>query len=80
MFSVIFEGMKRKKKKRGKKTGLIFLSNPIFMSLTCLSDSTTVGPASMPDPLKLELGMFNIIIFIIINIVNIILNKFEKKY
>jgi hypothetical protein len=50
------------------------------MSLTCLPDSTTVGPASMPDPLKLELGMFNIIIFIIINIVNIILNKFEKKY
>ena len=50
------------------------------MSLACLPDSTTVGPASIPDPLKLELGMFNIIIFIIINIINIILNKFEKKY
>jgi hypothetical protein len=35
-----------------------------------------VGLASIPDPRKLELGMFNIIIVIIINI---ILNKFEKN-
>jgi len=60
-----------KKKIRGKKVGL-----------ACLPDPTTVGLASMSDPLKLGSNMFNIIIniiiFIIINITNTIINKFEK--
>jgi hypothetical protein len=52
------------------------------VGLACLPDLTTVGLASMADPLKLGLSTFNIIIniiiFIIINITNIIINKFEK--
>ena len=50
------------------------------MTLQLNSHPKLLGLALQPDSLKLGSCKFNIIIFIIMNIANIIINKFEKKY
>ena len=76
---MIFEAGRKKIKERKRKADLIFLSNPISMSLVCWPDPTTMGLTSILDPLKLGSDMFNNIIRLNIFIISIIINIFEKN-
>jgi hypothetical protein len=49
------------------------------LGLVLQPDPRLLGLALKPGPLKLGSCKFNIIIFIIMNIANIIINKFEKN-
>jgi hypothetical protein len=79
MVNVIFEAGRKKIKERKRKADLIFLSNPISMSLACWPDPTTMGLTSILDPLKLGSDMFNNIIRLNIFIISIIINIFGKN-
>jgi hypothetical protein len=53
--------------------------HPRLLGLVLQRDQRLLSLALQLDPLKLESCKFNIIIFIIMNIANIIINKFEKS-
>jgi hypothetical protein len=67
---------------REKKMSLIFLPNLTNVGLTCWSEPITAGLTSLSDPTNMDLICLSYQLKLesdIFNIINIIINKFEKN-